>query len=138
MALQLLQQNASINTASPEFRNFRLSDSEYKYLAYRLIESYPFLGANIPVHNSKNQITHTKPVMQGQVEGIKKYLKAFIDVDRSALETFFQGFNAANAKRRMIYQIINERHDLYRLYVEYKRDVVERSMLCLLHDIHSF
>jgi hypothetical protein len=48
------------------------------------------------------------PVTASQVEPIKKYLKAFIDVDRSALQIYFSGFNTAEAKRRMIYEIIDK------------------------------
>jgi len=33
----------------------------------------------------------------------------------------------------MAYEIIDAQQDLYRLYVEFKRDVVERSTLCLSH-----
>ena len=67
------------------------------------------------------------PVTASQVESIKRYLKAFVDVDRSALEIHFPGFNASEAKRSMVHEIVDKRHELYRLYVEYKRDVVERS-----------
>jgi hypothetical protein len=67
------------------------------------------------------------PVNASRANYIKRYLKAFIDVDLSALEIYMPGFNAAEAKRRMIDQIIDRRQELYRVYTEYMRDVVERS-----------
>jgi hypothetical protein len=126
-ALQFVQQNPLITTNSPEFRNLVLRDDQCQELAYQLIESYPFIGQTTTVYDSKGGSSETMPITASQVGSIKKYLKAFIDVDRSALENHFQGFNAAEAKRSMVHEIIDKRQELYRLYVEYKRDVVERS-----------
>jgi hypothetical protein len=74
------------------------------------------------VYDSKGGSSETMQVTTSQVGSIKKYLEAFIDVDRSALENHFSGFNAAEAKRSMVHEIIDKRQELYRLYVEYKRD----------------
>ena len=126
-ALQFVQQHPSITTNSPEFRDLGLRDDQCNELAYQLIEYYPFIGRTTTVYNSKGASSETIPVTASQVESIKKYLKAFIDIDRSALENHFSGFNVAEAKRSMVHEIIDKRQELYRLYVEYKRDVVERS-----------
>jgi hypothetical protein len=126
-ALQFLQQHPQLTTNSPEFRNLGLGDDQCCQLAYQLIESYPFIGQTITVYNSKGVSSKTMPVNASRANYIKRYLKAFIDVDRSALEIHIPGFNAAEAKRRMIHQIIDRRQELYRVYTEYKRDVVERS-----------
>jgi len=134
-ALQFVQQHPLITTNSPEFRNLGLRDDQCNELAYQLIESYPFIGQTTTVYNGKGGSSETMPVTASQVGSIKKYLKAFIDVDRSALENHFSGFNAAEAKRSMVHEIIDKRQELYRLYVQYKRDVVERSApfpLCLI------
>ncbi|KZP23591.1 hypothetical protein FIBSPDRAFT_1042756 [Athelia psychrophila] len=116
-----------ITTNSPEFCNLWIQDDQCHELAYQLIESYPFIGQTATVHNSRGGSFQTTPVIASQVESIKKYLKAFIDVDRSALEIYFSNFNAAEAKRRMVHEIIDRRQELYLLYVEYQRDVVERT-----------
>jgi len=96
------------------------------------LPAYPFIGQTITVYNSRGG-SETMPVTASQVGSIKKYLKAFIDINRSALENHFSGFNAAEAKRSMVHEIVDKRHELYRLYVEYKRDVVERSAPFPLH-----
>jgi hypothetical protein len=134
MALQLIQQHPSITTGSPEFCDLRLSDIECLDLAYQIIDSYSFLGQTATVYNSKGRSSQTKLVTEDQVWSIKKYLRAFVDVDRSALETCFENFDPAEAKLSMAYEIIDARQDLYHLYVEFKRDVVERSTLYLSHD----
>ena len=51
-------------------------------------------------------------------ESIKKYFRALIDVDRSAIEHHFPGFNVAQVKRSMVHEIIDWRKELYRLYVK--------------------
>src|SRR5882762_9112364 len=95
-ALQFVQQHPLITTNSPEFRNLGLRDDQRHELAYQLIESYPFIGQTNTVYNSKGGSSETMSVTASQVGSIKKYLKAFIDVDHSALENHFPGFNAAN------------------------------------------
>ena len=130
--LQFVQKQPAVTTDSPEFCDLCLGDEECKELAYQLIDSYPFLGQTTTVYNSKGGSSQTVPVTADQVGSIKKYLRAFIDVDRLALESYFPGFSAAQAKRSMIYEIIDKRQELYRLYVEYKRDIVERSAPFLL------
>ena len=131
--LEFVQQHPTVTTNSPEFLNLGLRDEECKELAYRLIETYPFLGESVTVYNSKGGSSQTSPVTSKQAETIKKYLnlKAFIDVNRSLLGVYFTGFDAAQAKRRMVHEIIDKRQELYRLYLEYKRDVVERSAIYL-------
>ena len=129
--LEFVQQHPTVTTNSPEFLNLGLRDEECKELAYRLIETYPFLGESVTVYNSKGGSSQTSPVTSKQAETIKKYLKAFIDVNRSLLGVYFTGFDAAQAKRRMVHEIIDKRQELYRLYLEYKRDVVERSEIYL-------
>ena len=47
------------------------------------------------------------PVTAGQVGSINKYLKAFIDIDCS-----FSGFDAAEAQRSIVYEIIDKRQEL--------------------------
>jgi hypothetical protein len=126
-AIQFIQQHPILTTNSPEFRNLGLDDDQCHELAYQLIDSYSFLGQTITVYDSRGGSSEILPVTANQVESIKRYLKAFIDVDRSALETHIPGFNASEAKRSMVHEIVDKRHELYRLYVEYKRDVVERS-----------
>lgn len=132
MALQFVQQHPNVTTGSREFHDLQLSDTECQDLAYQLIDSYAFVGQTTTVYDSKGKSSQTKPVTEGQVETIKKYLRALIDVDRSDLEAYIVGFSAVQAKQRMVYEIIDARQDLYRLYVEYKRDLVERSALSLL------
>ena len=126
-ALQFVQQYPLITANSTEFRNLGLRDDQCHELAHQLIEIYPFIGQTTTIYNSKGWSSETQPVTESQVGSIQKYLKAFIDVDRSALEDYFPGFKAAEAKRSMVHEIIDKRDELYRLYVEYKRDVVERS-----------
>ena len=127
-ALQIVQQHPPLTTNSPEFRNLRLGNDQCHELTYQLIDSYLFLGQTIAVYNSKGGSSETMPVTASQVESIRRYLKAFIDVDRSALEIHFPGFNVPEVKRSMVHEIVDKRHELYRVYVEYKRDVVERSV----------
>ena len=132
-ALQFVQQLPPLATNSPEFRNLGLDDDQCHELAYQLIDSYSFFGQTITVYDSRGGSSETVPVTASQVDSIKRYLKAFIDVDRSALEIHSPGFNASEAKRRMVHEIVDKRDELYRLYVEYKRDVVERSAPFPLH-----
>ena len=75
---------------SPKFRNLGLRDNQCHELAYQLIESYPFIGQTITIYNSKGGSSETVPVTASQVGSIKKYHKAFIDVDRLDRDRFSQ------------------------------------------------
>jgi hypothetical protein len=93
-----VQQHPELVTNSPVFRELGLDDDQCRELAYRLIDSYPFLNKSITVYNSRGGSSQTVPVKASQVPFIKGYLRAFIDVDRSALRTHFPGFNTSEAK----------------------------------------
>jgi hypothetical protein len=125
--LQLLQDRPELTANSPQFRELGLGDDQCRQLAYQLIDSYPFIGQTVTVYNSKGVASQTMPVNETRANSIKKYLKAFIDVDRTALETCFQDLDAADAKRSMVNEIIDKRKELLLVYTMYKRDVVERS-----------
>jgi hypothetical protein len=106
--LRFVQQHPTVTANSPEFRNRGLRDEECQELAYQLIEFYSFIEQTTPVYDSKGYLT----------KSIKKYFRALIDVDRSAIEYHFPGFNVAQAKRSMVHEIIDWREELYRLYVK--------------------
>ena len=80
-ALQFVQQHPLITTNSPEFRNLGLRDDQPHESAYQLIKSYPFIGQTTTVYNNKGGSSETMSDTASQVGSIKKYLKAFIDVD---------------------------------------------------------
>ena len=107
-AIQFIQQHPILTTNSPEFRNLGLDDDQCHELAYQLINSYSFLGQTITVYDSRGGSSEIMPVTANHVESIKRYLKAFIDVDRSALETHIPGFNASEAKRSMVHEIVDK------------------------------
>jgi hypothetical protein len=135
MALNLqyyLHQNPTVTTNTVEFESLRLDDTQLKNLAYQLIETFPFLGKTIVVHTNRGP-SNTSPVQGHQVAGIKRYLKAFIDVDRSPLEDYLDNYNAADAQRTFIREVIDRQDDMLTLYYDYKRDVVERSMVSVFH-----
>lgn len=84
--LQFVQPHPTVTTNSPKFHNIGLCNEECQELAYQLVESYLFPGQTTIVYNSKGGSSQTILVTLCQVGFIKKYFRAFIDVDRSALE----------------------------------------------------
>jgi hypothetical protein len=86
ITLQFVQQHPNVTTDSSKFHDLQLCDEECKELAYHLIDSYLFLAQTTTVYNSKGGSSQTIPVTADQVRFIKKYLKAFIDIDRSSRE----------------------------------------------------
>jgi hypothetical protein len=132
LALQYVQQNPTVKTNTVQFQSLGLDDTQLKNLAYQLIETFPFVGKWIIVYTNRGP-SNTSPVEANHVAGIQKYLKAFIDVDRSPLEDYFDNYNAADAQRTFICEVIDRRNEMLTLYYDYKRDVVERSMVSIFH-----
>ena len=128
LALEYVRQNPTVTTNTVQFQSLGLDDTQLKNLAYQLIETSTFVGKWITVYTSRGP-RNTSPVEANQVAGIARYLKAFIDVDRSPLEDYFDNYNAADAQRTFICEVIDRRDDMLTLYYDYKRDVVQRSMV---------
>jgi hypothetical protein len=101
LVLQYVQQNPTVTTNTVEFQSPRLDDTQLKNLAHLLIKTYPFVGKSIVVYTTKGP-SNTRPLEANQVAGIRKYLKAFIDVDRSPLEDCFNNYDAADVQRTFI------------------------------------
>jgi hypothetical protein len=54
-------------------------------------------------------------------------LKLFVEFDRSSLELHFDNFSANKAQHSFVCEVIDHWVDLLCLYLEFQRDVVERS-----------
>jgi hypothetical protein len=133
-ALQFVQQNPTITTNSTEFQCLGLDDIQCKNLAYQLIDAFPFVGQSITVYTNRCH-TSTAPIILNQVDRIKNYLKAFINLDRSPLERYFPQYDVAETQRTImiVREIIDKRDDLLHIYMEYKQDVIERSKLSIFY-----
>ena len=111
LALEYVRQNPTVTTNTVQFQSLGLDDTQLKNLAYQLIETSTFVGKWITVYTSRGP-RNTSPVEANQVAGIARYLKAFIDVDRSPLEDYFDNYNAADAQRTFICEVIDRRDDM--------------------------
>jgi hypothetical protein len=126
-ALQYLQQHPNVDTHSQEFASLALSHDQCKDLAFLLIDSVDFIGKCAKVFDQKGCGYQTSPVDADGDHKIKSYLKAFIDLDRTSLEQYFHNFDANQAQHNFLCEVIDRRSDLHHLYLEFQRDVVERS-----------
>jgi hypothetical protein len=120
-------QHPDVDTHSQDFASLALSHDQCKDLAFQLIDSVDFIGKRAMVFNQKGHGYQTSPVDADGDHKIKSYLKAFIEFDRTSLEQHFHGFDANEAQHNFVCEVINRRSDLHRLYLEFQRDVVERS-----------
>jgi hypothetical protein len=126
-ALQYLQ-HPIVDTQSPELASLNLSHHQRKDVAFRLVDSFDFtVGKSVTVYVRKGRSTQTSPVDASGARKIRSYLKASVDLDRSSLEQHFDNFSANEARHSFICDIIDHRLVLLRLYLEFQRDVVERS-----------